>query len=89
MMTETEIAMIQLGTTDPEASRSWKRQETDSDLEPPEGTSSADNLISTQDSFWTCDLLNSEIINSCCCKLLSLWQCVTAPVGNSDMYSLS
>lgn len=60
-----------------------KGKEPVSPLEPPEGTGPVDILTLAQwHWFWTSDLQNHMIINSCCSKLLCLWQFVAAAMGN-------
>lgn len=65
------------------ASRSGKGKETDSSLEPPEGTLPADTLILVHwDFFWTFHLQSYKLINLCSLKPLNLWQSVRFIIGN-------
>lgn len=65
------------------ASGSGKGKETDSSLEPPEGTLPADTLILVHwDFFWTFHLQSYKLINLCSLKPLNLWQSVRFIIGN-------
>lgn len=57
------------------ASRSWKRREMDSLLDPPEG-------MQPCATFQASSLQNFKIINLCCFKPLSLLQICYRTIGN-------
>ena len=67
----------------PAASKSWKRQESNSPLELPEGSWPYRYLIFISvRPIWTSDLQNCKVINRCGFKSLNLWLFVTAAIGN-------
>lgn len=61
----------------PAATRSWKRPEMDSPIEPPRASTA---LLTPW--FWSSDLQNCEEINSCCSKPSTLGQSVMVYTSN-------